>query len=180
MIYSPPHYSIFTWYVSPIIFWKKIKNKYFPFLPLYIYPSLSHKIITPLNQKKHLSISILKHSKHSKNTHTHKMGFLSDQTKEKLKRTISPRKGNNNNNISSSSSCNDVPKGHFPVYVGEMHTRFVLPICYLNHPLFQQLLHLAEEEFGYDHPMGGLTIPCHEDYFLSLTSLLHSSQMNVF
>lgn len=103
------------------------------------------------------------------------MGFLSHETKEKLKRTISPRKGNN-----IPSSCNEVPKGHFPVYVGEMHRRFVLPICYLNHPLFQELLHLAEEEFGYDHPMGGLTIPCNEDYFLSLTSQLNSSQMNVF
>ncbi|PIN06144.1 hypothetical protein CDL12_21319 [Handroanthus impetiginosus] len=87
---------------------------------------------------------------------------------EKLKRTISPKKGN---------FFNDVPKGHFPVYVGEMHKRFVIPICYLNHPIFQALLHLAEEEFGYNHPMGGLTIPCHEDYFLSLFSQLNSSQI---
>ncbi|KAK4401465.1 UNVERIFIED_CONTAM: Indole-3-acetic acid-induced protein ARG7 [Sesamum radiatum] len=92
------------------------------------------------------------------------------QTTEKLRRTLSPRKAN-------VSTYNDVPKGHFPVYVGEMHTRFVVPICYLNHPLFQDLLHLAEEEFGYNHPMGGLTIPCPEDYFLSLTSQLSSSQM---
>jgi SAUR family protein len=50
--------------------------------------------------------------------------------------------------------------------------RFVIPISYLNQPLFQELLHQAEEEFGYDHPMGGLTIPCNEDEFLNLTSRL--------
>ncbi|KEH19499.1 SAUR-like auxin-responsive family protein [Medicago truncatula] len=27
-----------------------------------------------------------------------------------------------------------------------------------------------EEELGYDHPMGGLTIPCTEDVFLHITS----------
>ncbi|KAL2254821.1 UNVERIFIED_CONTAM: Auxin-induced protein 15A [Sesamum indicum] len=58
---------------------------------------------------------------------------------------------------------------------GESHRRFVVPISYLNHPLFQELLRWAEEEFGYDHPTGGLTIPCTEDYFLSLTALLNSS-----
>ena len=69
----------------------------------------------------------------------------------------------------------DVPKGHFAVYVGEMEKkRFVLPISYLNHPTFQDLLRKAEEEFGYDHPMGGLTIPCNEDAFVDLTSRLNS------
>ncbi|AES89352.2 SAUR-like auxin-responsive family protein [Medicago truncatula] len=34
------------------------------------------------------------------------------------------------------------------------------------------LLSQSEEEFGYDHPMGGLTIPCSEDAFLQLTSWL--------
>lgn len=90
------------------------------------------------------------------------------EAKEKLRRTLSPRKG-------SMSTSNDVPKGHFPVYVGEAHRRFVVPIAYLRHPLFQELLHWAEQEFGYEHPTGGLTIPCSEDYFLSLTSLLKSS-----
>ena len=35
------------------------------------------------------------------------------------------------------------------------------------------MLDQAEEEFGYDHPMGGLTIPCKEDAFLDLTSCLN-------
>lgn len=79
--------------------------------------------------------------------------------------------------VLSSSSKNgiDVPKGHFAVYVGESQRRFVVPLSYLNHPLFQELLHLSEEEFGYSHPTGGLTIPCTQDYFLSLTTLMNSS-----
>ncbi|BBH02883.1 SAUR-like auxin-responsive protein family [Prunus dulcis] len=47
----------------------------------------------------------------------------------------------------------DVPKGYFAVYVGESKKKS-----------------LAEEEFGYDHPMGGITIPCSEDAFLDRTS----------
>ncbi|KAK9112983.1 hypothetical protein Scep_020502 [Stephania cephalantha] len=62
-----------------------------------------------------------------------------------------------------------VPKGHIAVYVGETQRRFVVPISYLNNPLFQDLLNQAEEEFGFDHPMGGLTIPCDEEAFLNLT-----------
>ncbi|KAG6605016.1 Auxin-responsive protein SAUR24, partial [Cucurbita argyrosperma subsp. sororia] len=66
-----------------------------------------------------------------------------------------------------------VPKGHVAVYVGErQRKRFVVPISYLNHPSFQQLLKYAEEEFGFQHPQGGLTIPCKEDAFIDLTSRL--------
>jgi SAUR family protein len=50
--------------------------------------------------------------------------------------------------------------------------RFVIPVSYLNQPLFLDLLSQAEEEFGYDHPMGGITIPCSEATFLDLTSRL--------
>jgi len=68
----------------------------------------------------------------------------------------------------------DVPKGHFAVYVGEGETkRFVIPVSYLNQPSFQELLSIAEEEFGFNHPMGGLTIPCTQDIFLNITSALH-------
>nr|KYP39280.1 Auxin-induced protein 10A5 [Cajanus cajan] len=48
--------------------------------------------------------------------------------------------------------------------------RFVIPVSYLNQPSFQELLSQAEEEFGYDHPTGGLTIPCQEDEFLNVTA----------
>ncbi|GMN33935.1 hypothetical protein TIFTF001_044852 [Ficus carica] len=66
----------------------------------------------------------------------------------------------------------DVPKG-FEVYAGESQKkRFVVPIYLLNEPSFQELLHEAEEEFGYKHPMGGITISCDEDFFSDLISRL--------
>ena len=69
--------------------------------------------------------------------------------------------------------CVDIPKGYVAVYVGkEQKKRFLIPVSYVNQPLFQDLLSQAEEEFGFDHPMGGLTIPCGEDVFLDITSRL--------
>ncbi|KAL5713473.1 hypothetical protein ACHQM5_015544 [Ranunculus cassubicifolius] len=68
-----------------------------------------------------------------------------------------------------------VPKGHIAVFVEESQKkRFVVPLAYLNHSLFQDLLNQAEEEYGFSHPMGGLTIPCDEDTFLDLTQRLTS------
>ncbi|CAJ1967288.1 unnamed protein product [Sphenostylis stenocarpa] len=49
----------------------------------------------------------------------------------------------------------EVQKGYLAVYVGVKMRR------------------QAEEEFGYDHPTGGLTIPCNEDEFLNFTSRLN-------
>ncbi|KAM5548547.1 hypothetical protein ABKV19_000118 [Rosa sericea] len=72
---------------------------------------------------------------------------------------------------SKTSKSSDIPKGYFAVYVGESQKkRFVIPVSFLNEPKFQDLLSQAEEEFGYDHPMGGITIPCSEHTFLDLTS----------
>ncbi|XP_022747935.1 auxin-induced protein 15A-like [Durio zibethinus] len=89
--------------------------------------------------------------------------------KQKLQRTLSGRIGN-------ALATSNVPKGHIAVYVGEGNRkRFVIPISYLNHHLFQDLLNRAEEEFGFNYPMGGLTIPCSEDYFISLTTSLNRS-----
>ncbi|KAJ4889053.1 SAUR-like auxin-responsive protein family [Raphanus sativus] len=65
----------------------------------------------------------------------------------------------------------DVPKGHFPVYVGPDRSRYVVPISWLEHSEFQTLLRLAEEEFGFEHNMG-LIIPCDEVFFKSLISML--------
>ncbi|KAL5130993.1 putative disease resistance protein RGA1 [Glycine soja] len=73
----------------------------------------------------------------------------------------------------ASSKAVDAPKGYLAVYVGEKMKRFVIPVSYLNQPSFQDLLSEAEEEFGYDHPMGGLTIPCSEDTFQRITSFLN-------
>jgi len=73
----------------------------------------------------------------------------------------------------SSSKGVDVPKGYLAVYVGEKIKRFVIPISYLKQISFQELLNQAEEQFEYDHSMGGLTIPCTEDIFLDITSHLN-------
>ncbi|KAK2435200.1 auxin-induced protein 15A [Trifolium repens] len=73
----------------------------------------------------------------------------------------------------SSSKRVDMPKGYLAVYAGEKMKRFVIPISYLSQTSFQELLSQTEEQFGYDHPMGGLTIPCGEDVFLEITSSLN-------
>ena len=92
------------------------------------------------------------------------------QAKKIIQRTLS------NIRRSSAALSSDVPKGHVAVYVGETYKkRYVIPISYLNHHLFQSVLHVVEEEFGFEHPMGGLTIPCSEDYFSSLISIIRSS-----
>ncbi|MBA0605757.1 hypothetical protein Godav_018297 [Gossypium davidsonii] len=73
----------------------------------------------------------------------------------------------------AASASTHVPKGYFAVYVGESQKRrFIVPISFLNQPSFQKLLSIAEEEFGFSHPMGGLTIPCREEIFVNLTSSL--------
>ena len=78
--------------------------------------------------------------------------------------------------LPSSPESVNVPKGHVPVYVGETQKkRFVIPTSYLKHPSFQNLLSQAEEECGFDHPLGGLTIPCREDTFVDLTCSLNCS-----
>ncbi|KAI8554160.1 hypothetical protein RHMOL_Rhmol05G0077000 [Rhododendron molle] len=80
------------------------------------------------------------------------------------------------NKAASSSSSTDVPKGHFAVYVGESEKkRFVIPVSYLNNPSFQDLLGQVEEEYGFHHSMGGLTIPCSEDIFVDLAARLGGS-----
>ncbi|GAB2291738.1 hypothetical protein Dimus_025987 [Dionaea muscipula] len=75
--------------------------------------------------------------------------------------------------INPTANAVDVPKGHLAVYVGlEYKNRFVVPIAYLKHPMFKDLLKVAEEEYGFNHPMGGLTLPCSEKTFLDVTSFL--------
>lgn len=68
---------------------------------------------------------------------------------------------------------NDVPKGHFVVYIGERRSRYIIPISCLDHPTFQDLLHQSEEEFGFHHDMG-IIIPCQEVDFLSFFSMIAS------
>ncbi|GLT30678.1 hypothetical protein SLA2020_054690 [Shorea laevis] len=71
------------------------------------------------------------------------------------------------------SSSSKVPKGFLAVYVGHQRKRFMVPISHLSHHAFQVLLGKAEEEFGFNHAMGGLTIPCEEETFLNVISQLN-------
>lgn len=79
--------------------------------------------------------------------------------------------GKKNNGYDAGGLPDDVPKGHFAVYVGENRSRYIIPISWLTHPEFQSLLQRAEDEFGFNHDMG-LTIPCEEVVFRSLTSMI--------
>lgn len=90
-----------------------------------------------------------------------------------LKRCSSFGRKNNGYNEQglNSSIPDDVPKGHFAVYVGQNRSRYIVPISWLAHPEFQGLLHRAEEEFGFDHDMG-ITIPCEEVVFRNLTAMI--------
>lgn len=100
------------------------------------------------------------------------MGFHSSaivRAKKNLQRSLSSK-------YRRASTVTDVPKGFLAVYVGENEKkRYVIPISHLNQPSFQDLLSQAEEEFGYEHPMGGLTIPCREDIFINVMSCLNDS-----
>ncbi|KAF8022421.1 hypothetical protein BT93_F0064 [Corymbia citriodora subsp. variegata] len=63
-----------------------------------------------------------------------------------------------------------VPEGRVPVYVGkDAPCKFEMEANYLNHPLFENLLRLSEEEFGYSYD-GALRIACEIDLFHSPTS----------
>ncbi|KAA8533553.1 hypothetical protein F0562_031013 [Nyssa sinensis] len=55
----------------------------------------------------------------------------------------------------------DIPKGCLAIMVGqgEEQQRFIIPVIYINHPLFMQLLKEAEEEYGFDQK-GPINIPC--------------------
>lgn len=79
----------------------------------------------------------------------------------------------------NSKNHGGVRKGHVAVYVGDRNEekrRYVIPLSCLSNPVFQNLLNCAEEEFGFNHPMGGLTIPCDQETFIHFINYqLHSS-----
>jgi len=61
-------------------------------------------------------------------------------------------------------------KGHFVVYA-KGGKRFVVPLKYLDHPIFRVLLEMAEEEFG-SMVCGPLRVPCEEELMDHIVSLL--------
>ncbi|XP_051137894.1 auxin-responsive protein SAUR32-like [Andrographis paniculata] len=66
-----------------------------------------------------------------------------------------------------------IPKGCLAITVGQglERRRFVIPVSYLNHPLFTQLLKEAEEEYGFDQK-GAINIPCHLEDFIHVRGLI--------
>ncbi|XP_037444919.1 auxin-responsive protein SAUR32-like [Triticum dicoccoides] len=73
-----------------------------------------------------------------------------------------------------------VKKGWLAVRVGQAQAeaeqgdgfrRFVIPIAYLYHPLFQRLLEAARDTYGYSSA-GPLWLPCSVDEFLHLRALV--------
>ncbi|GFP88766.1 auxin-induced protein 10a5 [Phtheirospermum japonicum] len=66
-----------------------------------------------------------------------------------------------------------IPKGCFAVTVGQGDElrRFVIPVAYVNHPLFLQLLKEAEEEYGFEQK-GPINIPCHVEEFCYVRGLI--------
>lgn len=70
-----------------------------------------------------------------------------------------------------------VPKGFLAVMVGQGQEkkRFVVPLVYLNHPLFVQLLKEAEEEYGFDQK-GPISIPCHVEQFQNVQRIIEGEQ----
>ncbi|WOL13134.1 hypothetical protein Cni_G21903 [Canna indica] len=66
------------------------------------------------------------------------------------------------------------PKGWVAIRVGgegEEQQRFLVPVGYLNHPLFVALLRVAEEEYGFHHS-GAITIPCHVEHFRHVQGII--------
>ncbi|XP_078444313.1 auxin-induced protein 6B-like [Wolffia australiana] len=64
-------------------------------------------------------------------------------------------------------------KGFFAIYVGEEAKRYAIPLGYLKHPIFLELLGMAEEEFGFGHAGSGLLqIPCHPAVFERLVAFI--------
>lgn len=75
------------------------------------------------------------------------------------------------------SSPGELPEGHVRVCVGkddDILCEFEMEANYLNHPLFESLLRLSEEEFGFSY-RGALRIACEIDLFRYVVHQLETS-----
>ncbi|KAI0530496.1 hypothetical protein KFK09_000040 [Dendrobium nobile] len=66
------------------------------------------------------------------------------------------------------------PKGWLAIRVGEEgreQRRFLVPVRYLSHPLFIELLKESEEEYGFQQK-GAIRIPCEIEYFLHVKEVI--------
>nr|DAD46628.1 TPA_asm: hypothetical protein HUJ06_016565 [Nelumbo nucifera] len=69
-------------------------------------------------------------------------------------------------------------KDHFVVYTADQK-RFVIPLTYLNNPIFIELLRMSEEVFGLPSD-GPITLPCDStfaEYIISMVQRLPSREL---
>ncbi|CAN6448957.1 unnamed protein product [Victoria cruziana] len=66
-------------------------------------------------------------------------------------------------------------KGHFVAYALD-GKRFMLPLSYLQLPIFQQLLMMAGEEFGLNIE-GAITFPCDSSFVEQVVALLKKDKL---
>ncbi|PON61513.1 Small auxin-up RNA [Trema orientale] len=81
-------------------------------------------------------------------------------------------------NLKAKAGCRTTfvaERGHFVIYSSD-HRRFMLPLTYLRHEIFQKLLKISEEEFGLSI-CGPLILPCDSVFIDSLVSLIQRSGM---
>ncbi|GMH18313.1 hypothetical protein Nepgr_020154 [Nepenthes gracilis] len=75
-----------------------------------------------------------------------------------------------------------IPKGWLAILVGhedeEELQRFIIPVVYINHPLFMELLKEAEEEYGFDQK-GPITIPCRLDEFHNVKEMIERERQSM-
>ncbi|XP_057503393.1 auxin-responsive protein SAUR32-like [Actinidia eriantha] len=71
----------------------------------------------------------------------------------------------------------EIPRGCVAVVVGQgkEQQRVVVPVIYINHPLFMKLLKEAEEEYGFDQK-GPINIPCHVDEFRYVKGIIDKQE----
>ncbi|KAJ4825475.1 hypothetical protein Tsubulata_038003 [Turnera subulata] len=88
----------------------------------------------------------------------------------KRKRISLPRSQADANRRSTNGMSQEAEKGHFVVY-SEDQTRFMLPLSYLNNPIFREILAMSEDEFGLPSN-GPITLPCDVALIEYVTSLI--------
>ncbi|XP_057489732.1 auxin-responsive protein SAUR32-like [Actinidia eriantha] len=71
----------------------------------------------------------------------------------------------------------EIPRGCVAVVVGqgEEQQRVIVPVIYINHPLFIKLLKEAEEEYGFDQK-GPINIPCHVEEFRYVKDIIDKEE----
>lgn len=82
----------------------------------------------------------------------------------KLKRSVKKMwfRKSGSNIYNRMSDKTPVPRGHLAVYFGEEEDdvhRVLVPVIYINHPFFSDLLREAEKVYGFNH-RGGIHVPC--------------------